>query len=457
MAARGPGGSAPAPSRPAPWRDPRPRPTGLRAPLRPPAEAAQPAHPRAWGTEASVAAAARPAALSRGLGGTFSINPPTSCLLCPRYRGERSGSFCGGEAMAEHGAHLTAASASDDRPSVFEVVAQDSLMSALRPALQHVAKVLAESNPGRYGFLWRWFDEIYTLLDLLLQQHFLSQFSASFSENFYGLKRIAVGDSKGLHQLASAGLPKKEHWKSVLLLVLIPYLKTKLEKLVSSLREEDEYAIHPPSSSWKRFYRAFLAAYPFVNMAWEGWFLSQQLCYILGKAQHHSPLLALAGVRLVRLTAEDIQVLEQKLAAATASQQPAHSIKEQVQSAVKKALGCVALSLSTSLSVGVFFLQFLDWWYSSENQETIKSLTALPTPPPPVHLDHGTGSPLVPKLKTVCPLCRKIRANDTVLSTSGFVFCYRCVYTYVKSHQRCPITGYATELQHLVKLYSPES
>ncbi|XP_032645553.1 peroxisome assembly protein 12 isoform X2 [Chelonoidis abingdonii] len=209
--------------------------------------------------------------------------------------------------MAEHGAHLTAASASDDRPSVFEVVAQDSLMSAVRPALQHVVKVLAESNPGRCGFLWHWFDEIYTLLDLLLQQHFLS------------------------------------------------------------------------------------------------------------------------------------------------------SIKEQVQSAVKKALGGVALSLSTSLSVGMFFLQFLDWWYSSENQETIKSLTALPTPPPPVHLDYATGSPLLPKLKTVCPLCRKIRANDTVLSTSGFVFCYRCIYTYVKSHQRCPITGYATELQHLVKLYAPES
>ncbi|XP_006119669.2 peroxisome assembly protein 12 [Pelodiscus sinensis] len=359
--------------------------------------------------------------------------------------------------MAERGAHLTAASASDDTPSIFEVVAQDSLMSAVRPALQHVAKVLAESNPGCYGFLWHWFDEIYALLDLLLQQHFLTKCSASFSENFYGLKRIPLRDRKGLQQLASAGLPKKQHWKSLLLLVLIPYLKTKLEKLVSSLREEDEYSIHPPSSAWKRFYRAFLAAYPFVNMAWEGWFLSQQLCYLLGKAQHHSPLLGLAGVRLVRLTAEDIQALEQKLAEATAGQQVACSIKEQVQSTVKKALGGIALSLSTGLSVGVFFLQFLDWWYSSENQETIKSLTALPTPPPPVHLDHGIRSPLLPALKTVCPLCHKIRANDTVLSTSGFVFCYRCVYTYVKSHQRCPITGYATELQHLVKLYSPES
>ncbi|NXW21247.1 PEX12 protein, partial [Circaetus pectoralis] len=356
--------------------------------------------------------------------------------------------------MAEVGAHLTAPSAGDDRPSIFEAVAQDSLMAAVKPALQHLVKVLVESNPGRYGFLWHWFDEIYVLLDLLLQQHYLTRCSASFSENFYSLKRIPIGDHRQ-QPLATAGLPKRQHWKSLLLLVLVPYLKGKLEKLVSSLREEDEYSIHPPSSSWKRFYRAFLAAYPFVNMTWEGWFLIQQLCYILGKAQHHSPMLRLAGVRLVRLTAEDMQALEKKLAGATASQ--THSIKTQVQSAVRKALAGIAFSLSTGLSISVFFLQFLDWWYSSENQETIKSLTALPTPPPPMHLDHGAGSALLPKLKTVCPLCRKIRVNATALSTSGFVFCYRCVYNYVKTHQRCPITGYATELQHLVKLYCPES
>lgn len=106
-------------------------------------------------------------------------------------------------------------------------------------------------------------------------------------------------------------------------LVLLPYLKVKLEKLVSSLREEDEYSIHPPSSRWKQFYRAFLAAYPFVNMAWEGWFLVQQLRYILGKAQHHSPLLSLAGVRLGRLTVQDIQALEHKAAEASMMQQPA--------------------------------------------------------------------------------------------------------------------------------------
>lgn len=187
------------------------------------------------------------------------------------------------------------------------------------PVVSLSMQVLAESNPGRYGLLWRRFDEIYVLLDFLLQQHYLARCSASFSENFYSLKRIPTGDCKQ-QPLATAGLPKKQHWKSLLLLILVPYLKGKLEKLVSSLREEDEYSIHPPSSSWKRFYRAFLAAYPFINMAWEGWFLIQQLCYILGKAQHHSPLLRLAGVRLVRLTAEDIQALEKKMAVAASSQ-----------------------------------------------------------------------------------------------------------------------------------------
>ncbi|NWR48470.1 PEX12 protein, partial [Regulus satrapa] len=316
-------------------------------------------------------------------------------------------------------------------------------------------QVLAESHPGRCGFLWRWFDEIYVLLDLLLQQHYLARCSASFSENFYSLKRIPMGDGRQ-QTLATAGLPKRQHWKSLLLLVLVPYLKGKLEKLVSSLREEDEYSIHPPSSSWKRFYRAFLAAYPYVNMTWEGWFLIQQLGYILGKAEHHSPMLKLAGVRLVRLTAEDIQALEKKWAETTTSSQT-HSFASRLQSALRKALGGIAFSLSTGLSVSVFFLQFLDWWYSSENQETIKSLTALPTLPPPVHLERERGSAPLPSLRSVCPLCRRVRVNATALATSGFVFCYRCAYGYVRAHQRCPVTGYATELQHLVKLYSPES
>ncbi|KAE8624835.1 hypothetical protein XENTR_v10006061 [Xenopus tropicalis] len=352
--------------------------------------------------------------------------------------------------MAERGAHITTTSLSDDRPSIFEVVAQESLMAAVRPALHHIVKVLAESNPARYGTLWRWFDELYTLLDWLLQQHSLSWASASFSENFYGLKRVTLGRKGG-----QQNLPRKEYWKSLLLLVLVPYLRIKLEKLVSRLREEEDYSIQNPTSFHKRCYKAILASYPFVKLGWEAWFLFYQLKYILGNGKHHSPLLGLAGVQLNRLTMEDLRAME-KQQEMTNTVSNAVSISHRIRDILKKALGAVALSVSSSLSLGVFFLQFLDWWYSAENQETLKSLSNLPVPPPPIHFDLETYSPLLPKLRTVCPLCRKVRVNDTALGTSGYVFCYRCAYYYVKTHQRCPVSGYPTELQHLIKLYTPD-
>ncbi|CAH2222517.1 peroxisome assembly 12 [Pelobates cultripes] len=352
--------------------------------------------------------------------------------------------------MAERGAHITTASPGDDRPSIFEVVAQESLMAAVRPALHHVVKVLAESNPARYGTLWRWFDELYTLLDLLLQQHYLSWARASFSENFYGLKRMTEGSKSGLRPLR-----RKEYWKSLLLLVLVPYLRMKLEKFVNKLKEEEDYSIHNTTSFRKRWYKAILATYPFVKFAWEGWFLFYQLRYILWNARHHSPLLKIAGVQLTRLTLEDLHAME-KTTAKTSSGQANDSMGQRMKDTMKKVLGGVALSVSSSLSLGVFFLQFLEWWYSAENQDTLKSLSSLPAPPAPIHFDLETYSPLLPKLKTVCPLCRKIRVNDTALGTSGYVFCYRCAYYYVKTHQRCPVSGYPTELQHLIRLYTPD-
>lgn len=50
--------------------------------------------------------------------------------------------------MAEVGAHLTAAPAGEERPSVFEAVAQDSLMAAVKPALQHLVKVRGKGEEG---------------------------------------------------------------------------------------------------------------------------------------------------------------------------------------------------------------------------------------------------------------------------------------------------------------------
>lgn len=42
--------------------------------------------------------------------------------------------------MAEAGAHLTSSTV-NEQPSIFEVLAQESLMEAVRPALRHAVKV----------------------------------------------------------------------------------------------------------------------------------------------------------------------------------------------------------------------------------------------------------------------------------------------------------------------------
>ncbi|KAM9346125.1 peroxisome assembly protein 12 [Symphorus nematophorus] len=354
--------------------------------------------------------------------------------------------------MAEAGAHLTS-SAANEQPSIFEVLAQESLMEAVRPALRHAVKVLAESNPSRFGFLWRRFDELYLLLDLLLQNHFLSHCSASFSENFYGLKRVS--GRRGLP--IRLGLHRKAHWCSLLFLCLVPYLRAKLEATLARQRDEEDFSIRLAQTRSQRLYRAAVAAYPYVSTAWQAWVFCQQLLFVFGVARTHSPLLWLARVRLAQLNAQDIRDMELK---SSRTGNPAEgSLVQRAWWLMSSAARGVALSLSTSLSLGVFFLQFLEWWYSSDNQSTVKSLTSLPAPPPPLHLQQeqsGAESQPVSDAKN-CPLCRRPRANATVLSTSGFVFCYRCIYTYVKANRRCPVTGYPTELQHLIKIYSPES
>ncbi|KAK7939321.1 hypothetical protein WMY93_002647 [Mugilogobius chulae] len=189
--------------------------------------------------------------------------------------------------MAEAGAHLTSRTALE-QPSIFEVLAQESLMEAVKPALRHAVKVLAESNPSRYGFLWRCFDELYLLLDVLLQKHFLLHCSASFSENFYGLKRVCGG------QQGCLTLNSTSHWRSLLLLCLVPYLRAKLEAVLAKQRDEEDFSIRLGQSYFQKMYRAGVAAYPYVSSAWQVLVFCQQLLFVFGVAKTHSPLLWLA-------------------------------------------------------------------------------------------------------------------------------------------------------------------
>uniref|UniRef100_A0A0K0EWC4 Peroxisome assembly protein 12 n=1 Tax=Strongyloides venezuelensis TaxID=75913 RepID=A0A0K0EWC4_STRVS len=55
--------------------------------------------------------------------------------------------------------------------------------------------------------------------------------------------------------------------------------------------------------------------------------------------------------------------------------------------------------------------------------------------------------------KDQCPLCLKKRENDTVLSSSGYIFCYKCIRQHISKFGRCPVTSTPATLNQLVRLY----
>ncbi|KAK3870722.1 hypothetical protein Pcinc_024073 [Petrolisthes cinctipes] len=340
--------------------------------------------------------------------------------------------------MAEYGAHITITAS--DRPSIFDVVAQDGLMSTLQPAVNHIMRVLAERNPERYGFLLRFSDEIFVLFNTIIQHHYIKNYGASFAENFYDLKRVELKNKNSNKPLT---LSHQAYYKSMFTLVTFPYLRNRLDQLFQRIQER--HADNALSEeSWKcRIQRLFLKMWPVLHFSWEFLTFVYYVRYAVGKSRFHSPLLPLSGVQLATLDHSDYEVID----ARTEMMLAFRNVRSGWELG-RWAVECVGSSLMNSLEVGAFFLQFLDWFYSSGNTPT--TFNAQPIPPPP----QSVGIQKVCGLNnTDCPICFKIRKYDTVLSVSGYVFCYGCILPYVRREGKCPVTGYPASTTQLIRIY----
>ncbi|KAK2176464.1 hypothetical protein NP493_662g00015 [Ridgeia piscesae] len=178
----------------------------------------------------------------------------------------------------------------DLRPSIFELLAQDSL-------------VLAEHNPSRFGWVYSLSDETYSLLHLIVEHSYLKQYHASFGEHFYQLKRVLTDQ---IRSSSRQSLPTPNHLRSLACLVLFPYIKAKCDLFYEELRDKADAGL-PPMARWKvRCFRVFLALYPIMHLTWEGTLLCFHVAYLFGWTRVHNPLLKLAGV-ILQISSEDNQ------------------------------------------------------------------------------------------------------------------------------------------------------
>ncbi|PNY05938.1 peroxisome biogenesis protein 12-like, partial [Trifolium pratense] len=71
-------------------------------------------------------------------------------------------------------------------------------------------------------------------------------------------------------------------------------------------------------------------------------------------------------------------------------------------------------------------------------------------PPPPKVAKEGVQ---LPPDRTICPLCLQKRVNPSVITVSGFVFCYACIFKFVTQYKRCPATTMPATVDQIRRLF----
>ncbi|KJE93899.1 hypothetical protein CAOG_04617 [Capsaspora owczarzaki ATCC 30864] len=384
--------------------------------------------------------------------------------------------------MAEFAAHLNL-NLEHNRPSFFELVAQDSMMSMLKPALKFLLMVVTQRHPGPLAWAIKHHEECYSLITLLVQKHYLQVYDASFAENFYGLKRVQSHetDSQSVEQLKHRpmSLSSSDRRKSLFFLAVLPYLKTKLDALflkhnaavrqhaasataaaaslspsISVHQDGNQPQPFAQSQSPSSLVRVFTFIYPFVHLTWEASHFVCQMLYLFDETAYYSPELFLAGLRLRRLTAMD--VINQQNSLILGEMERAKRLVGPgfIRGFLRFLSNTVNSAIDYSkfvVPITIFFFKFLEWWYDSEHYTIAVSLPVPPAPPMPKIPEQGLA---LPQDASICPLCLKQRTNPAVVAVSGLVFCYPCIHPYLEQHRCCPVTLLPASTSSLIKIFA---
>ncbi|KAJ7513720.1 hypothetical protein O6H91_23G011900 [Diphasiastrum complanatum] len=380
------------------------------------------------------------------------------------------------------------------RPTFFEMAAAQHLPTSLRAALLYSLGVLAQRRPIVHKIL-DYSDETFALLMLILEGHNLRSTDASFAEALYGLRRRPVDFSVNDGSLLDAKMPKarqlaltkKQRALSLFFLVGLPYVKSKMQAVYNAQRggllqaalwvrgDEDESreenfegeALVNSSGQtsvasglmWQTLTRklsALLAwCYPWVHATHEGLSFAYQLLYLLDATRFYSPALHLMGIHVCRASGQELMDTTKRIEERREYDYNRLRGSPSFQAFQRGALRSMYAVLDyaqTGLIAAVFLFKMVEWWYQSA-EERVTSQTVYPPPPPPPAPKVADGGIPLPIDIRFCPLCAQTRTNPAMVSTSGYVFCYPCIFNYISQYGRCPVTLIPAKSNQIRRLY----
>ena len=126
--------------------------------------------------------------------------------------------------------------------------------------------------------------------------------------------------------------------------------------------------------------KCFYAVFPYIDSLLEATKLTCTICYIIKLVNFHSITYACIRVGLTYSSQEIESQVPSKMhtssdAVESSSFNTARSIYEQL-------VAGLSFAIEHALPTSVFFLKFLEWWHSNENN-TQSITNTLPIPPPP--------------------------------------------------------------------------
>ncbi|OQN97329.1 hypothetical protein B0A48_16393 [Cryoendolithus antarcticus] len=299
----------------------------------------------------------------------------------------------------------------EQKPSLFELLSEQQLNGLIPPSLRYLLAIATHRNPRYLLRVLNSFDELYALLSLLVERHFLSTHGGGFTENFYGLKRERVLRIKGGEiPRAQLGAPAEvretlklrssDVWKNLAVMVGLPYIKRKLDEsydihaagvnlLGPSYQDRDRY---PAEGTLKQrvmwVYKWFLRKiYPSLNAAYYFSMLAFNMAYLFDGTKHHSPWLWLIGCRIRRMNAADYRAIDlaSQTKAPRAGARPGQtnslfSPRLMTETVMPRLFASLKILLPTS----IFALKFLEWWHNSDfaQQLSRRANQGLDLPPP---------------------------------------------------------------------------
>ncbi|KAI6661903.1 hypothetical protein LOD99_9674 [Oopsacas minuta] len=344
--------------------------------------------------------------------------------------------------MAEEGAHVNVASSQANRPTIFELIAQDGMQQCLKPAFKFVSRNLTENYPQRLSNLFSYFDEIYLIFDLFLQGHHIATYNASFGEHFYGLQRCFSPNLLDTY-LRDTSVTKETvlnirgKFLSLISLCLVPYIYDKLEQkfLIIQEKESNFEILTSKEENFLKIFRYSSAILQIISIIFK-------ISYLTRKTEFFNFILFLQSLKISR-------ILESDQSDSSLPYFSQFSTRTNLRNFILIPFGAANLigySFSHILPFGAFLVKFLQHWYAHHDKgifEIFKTRLPIPPPPPKAHTDS-----------TKCPICNQDMHNPSVVLPSGWVYCYQCITNQIRSEGKCPCSGLAASIDDVVRIYS---